>query len=332
MQKDILSNTASYSDVLANYSDENLTFRSLESQEVNQKYMNLIAQLTNTPSVNQELQNQLANQLKASSLYHIIIVTDRQNNSIVGNGTLYCVPKIYNNKKRKGYVEDIVVDKNYREKGIGTKIMNILFDIGKRLNCNKVRLDCSEKMFGFYKSMGYERSGVQFSRFPKETDVIENLQEKIDLLKSKKIFLRKLTKNDLNEKSDFKNFIKQVVDQGVCEETNLDFFSDEVFEKSNLLEIYLLKDHEKNIVGCGTISIEYKFFNELCKIGHIDDIFFTKNYENLFGTFLEYLFLKCVCEHNAWRVILGANDDQETIEKYALSGFKDEGIDMSKYV
>ncbi|RJQ35563.1 GNAT family N-acetyltransferase [Candidatus Parcubacteria bacterium] len=56
---------------------------------------------------------------------------------IVGMATLYMITKI---GKRGGYVEDVVVDGNYRGQGLGEKLMQKLLEVARRENLKQLYL------------------------------------------------------------------------------------------------------------------------------------------------------------------------------------------------
>ncbi len=56
----------------------------------------------------------------------------------------------------RAYIEDVVVEKEYRKKGIGKSLINILLKYAKKKSCYKIVLDSKKKNINFYKSCGYK--------------------------------------------------------------------------------------------------------------------------------------------------------------------------------
>jgi ribosomal protein S18 acetylase RimI-like enzyme len=56
----------------------------------------------------------------------------------------------------RAYIEDVVVEKKYRKKGIGKSLLNILLKYAKKKNCYKIVLESKKKNINFYKSCGYK--------------------------------------------------------------------------------------------------------------------------------------------------------------------------------
>lgn len=58
--------------------------------------------------------------------YKIIVVYDRKKQRIIGAGSLIIERKFIRGLGLCGHIEDIVVDKGYRGKNIGLKIIEVL--------------------------------------------------------------------------------------------------------------------------------------------------------------------------------------------------------------
>jgi GNAT superfamily N-acetyltransferase len=56
----------------------------------------------------------------------------------------------------RGYINDVVVEKEYRKKGIGKSLINILLKYAKKKKCFKIILESKKKNFNFYRSCGYK--------------------------------------------------------------------------------------------------------------------------------------------------------------------------------
>lgn len=106
-------------------------------------------------------------QIKASKLLekdNILIATCFDENNLVGIALManYEVISGY-----KGWVEDVVVDENYRGKGIGKKLMDALISEGKKIGLSEICLFTSYKRtaaINLYKKLGFiERQSHVFN-------------------------------------------------------------------------------------------------------------------------------------------------------------------------
>ena len=72
---------------------------------------------------------------------------------LVGFGTLWTQPKYYRNNGKSGHIEDIVIDKEHRNKGLGKDLVKHIIDYAKNTGCYKVQLHCSQEMQPFYEKL-----------------------------------------------------------------------------------------------------------------------------------------------------------------------------------
>jgi glucosamine-phosphate N-acetyltransferase len=82
---------------------------------------------------------------------------------IVCTGTLLLERKFFFGGTYFGHVEDVVVDVNYRGKGYGMKLMELLIDDARRFDCARMVLDCIDDKVEFYKKCGFYRRGNQMN-------------------------------------------------------------------------------------------------------------------------------------------------------------------------
>jgi glucosamine-phosphate N-acetyltransferase len=128
-------------------------------------YCKLIKQLSDT--VNYDIDKFLLN-LKQINNYGIIYVASlnipiSDEFIIVASGTCFLETKIIHNYKNVGHIEDIVVDANFRGKGIVHNILNHLKNYAVSNNCYKVILDCHPDLVKVYSKSNYIQKGVQMA-------------------------------------------------------------------------------------------------------------------------------------------------------------------------
>ena len=131
--------------------------RKLEIQDYHKKYLDLLEQLTIVNSKNIDFtsfQNQFNKLDKSRDLIYIIY--DKNNpDQIIGSGTLLLEYKFIRNLGIVGHIEDIIIDQNYRNKKLGSLIINHLMNVAIENNCYKVILDCSVDNIKFYEKCGF---------------------------------------------------------------------------------------------------------------------------------------------------------------------------------
>ena len=104
-----------------------------------------------------------------ANAYKQIVIEDCQKGSIVGAGSLIIEKKFIRNTGDCGHIEDIVVDKTYRGKNLGLRIIQLLIELTKVNGCYKVILDCGDHNQKFYERCGFHRKGVQMALYMDES-------------------------------------------------------------------------------------------------------------------------------------------------------------------
>lgn len=82
----------------------------------------------------------------------------------VGRGYLYLIRNGFH-KKPYGLLEDVFIQKKYRKKGYGTKLVEHIIFVAKELGCYKmVATSRVSRRFvhAFYKKLGFRKYGVEF--------------------------------------------------------------------------------------------------------------------------------------------------------------------------
>jgi len=95
---------------------------------------------------------------------HCDVVVARQNSKIIGSAILLYLP-IPAYGKPYAFLEGLVVDKNYRKKGVGTALLNKLIELAREKGCYKIvgtsRFE-SEEVHKFYEKSGFKKWGWEF--------------------------------------------------------------------------------------------------------------------------------------------------------------------------
>jgi len=77
---------------------------------------------------------------------------------IVGVASIHIIQKL---TRILGIIEDVAVNKKYRGKGVGKKLVERLILIGKQKNCDKIVLSSSEENSKFYEKIGFKKKELQ---------------------------------------------------------------------------------------------------------------------------------------------------------------------------
>jgi glucosamine-phosphate N-acetyltransferase len=93
---------------------------------------------------------------------HVISIVALEHGNVIGFGTVCLESKIRGG--RVGHIEDIVIHRNQRSRGIGSAIVSSLADVAKDEGCYKVTLHCHEPNVLFYEKIGFQLSGASMQR------------------------------------------------------------------------------------------------------------------------------------------------------------------------
>ena len=80
------------------------------------------------------------------------------NETIIGFASIHIIEKL---NRRSCLIEDVVVDKNERGKGIGKLLIEHLFNFSKSKSCDKIILNSKESNIPFYNKLGFVQNEIQ---------------------------------------------------------------------------------------------------------------------------------------------------------------------------
>jgi glucosamine-phosphate N-acetyltransferase len=134
-----------------------MEFRLLQVDDYNRGFLQLLEQLTVVDADNISFEEFKNHYDKIQSI--IYVIHDTKMDLIVGTGSLFIEYKYIHKLGSVGHIEDIIIDVNYRNKGFGKKIINILIDLAKKKSCYKVILDCDINNATYYEHIGFLNKG-----------------------------------------------------------------------------------------------------------------------------------------------------------------------------
>eukprot|EP00053_Salpingoeca_punica_P011039 m.98933 g.98933 ORF g.98933 m.98933 type:complete len:415 (+) comp15568_c0_seq2:186-1430(+) len=135
---------------------DGLTIRALQEGDYDRKFLELLSQLTVVGDVSREVF--LKRLHTAQRLCNpLVIVVEDEEKRLVASGSVLIEPKFSHGMGFAGHIEDVVVDKNIRGRGLGKLIVQELTQISFAAGCYKVILDCSEENMPFYEKCGFSK-------------------------------------------------------------------------------------------------------------------------------------------------------------------------------
>ena len=127
--------------------------RELDEDHLSMGFFECLKNLTEVGNIDPNRASYLLKEIKANP-NHIIHVALLEN-KVVGTATLFIEPKFIRNLGRVGHIEDVAVNGDYEQKGIGKKIIQSLLEVAEHKGCYKTILDCDDKVIGFYEKLGF---------------------------------------------------------------------------------------------------------------------------------------------------------------------------------
>ena len=121
----------------------------------------LLSQLTSAPLISEKSYNDIINKLDDNHNIFVYVL----DNKIVGMITLLHEQKLIYNGSKIVHIEDLVVDKEYKNRGIGRDLINYCLDKISKEEYYKIILDCSEELERYYNKFGFEKKNIQMAKY-----------------------------------------------------------------------------------------------------------------------------------------------------------------------
>ena len=98
----------------------------------------------------------------------IVTIVAISNGVIEGTATILIENKFLHCGSKVGHIEDVVVDKDIRTKGLGKRLIEECVEIARDKGCYKVILDCRESIIPFYVKCGFRPDNYSMGKDGKE--------------------------------------------------------------------------------------------------------------------------------------------------------------------
>jgi len=136
-------------------------------ETIENEYLLLLSELTSTTYIETSLFLENIEKIHQMGKIIVGVINNQFINGIeiVASGTIIIEPKLIRDGKNVGHIEDIVVAKHMRGKGISQQILHILKTIARENNCYKVILDCDKEVKNVYTKNGFDVKGIQMAEY-----------------------------------------------------------------------------------------------------------------------------------------------------------------------
>lgn len=136
--------------------------RELRGQDYYKGFLNLLEQLTMVDADNITYDDFIKHLAKIKST---IFVMEDGEGKIIGTMALLIEEKFIHKLSSVGHIEDVVVDDEYRGKGLGKMLIDYGIKYAKDNGCYKIILNCADKNITFYEKCGFKSKNVEMSLY-----------------------------------------------------------------------------------------------------------------------------------------------------------------------
>ena len=100
--------------------------------------------------------NELWEKISQNNIKYFIAM---ENNEVISSCYLAVIPNLTRGGKSIGFIENVITDKNHRQRGIGKALINMAVKYGKENNCYKIILQSGfarQSSHIFYEKCGFD--------------------------------------------------------------------------------------------------------------------------------------------------------------------------------
>lgn len=140
-----------------------MDYRLLHVDDYYRGFLQLLEQLTSVDAANISYNDFIIQYNKIKSF--IYVIHDMETDKIVGTGAIFIEHKFIHKLGSVGHIEDVVIDEQYRSKGLGKTLLGKLIEKAKENNCYKIILDCDIKNTSYYEYNGFLNKGNYMAKY-----------------------------------------------------------------------------------------------------------------------------------------------------------------------
>ncbi len=141
----------------------NFTITQLQKNDYYNGFLQLLEQLTtvNSNEISYDDFSKYIDKIKSK----VFIIKNDSNDKIIATATALIENKFIHKLSSVCHIEDVVIDVEHRNNGLGKKMINHCVEYAKSKGCYKIILNCSEKNVQFYEKCGFTTKNVEMSLY-----------------------------------------------------------------------------------------------------------------------------------------------------------------------
>jgi glucosamine-phosphate N-acetyltransferase len=129
----------------------------LAREEDSKEIVRILSQLSDCSQTIDYVAEMIIKYQEESNISRYVMEDD---NKIVAIGNILFEQKISHSSFLAAHIEDVVVDKDYRRKGLGQELIAFLVEKAREAKAYKIILDCDRDKVSFYERCGFYENGV----------------------------------------------------------------------------------------------------------------------------------------------------------------------------
>lgn len=142
-----------------------MELRPLKPNDYWRGFFPLLQQLTHAPAPPFATFVQSLKQQEAQGKTTLVLVEDHCR--IVATVSVLLERKMIHGCRSVMHLEDLVVDREHRGKGLATQLVDVAIRMARDADCYKLILNCTDELVPFYRARGMEEKGKQMALYYK---------------------------------------------------------------------------------------------------------------------------------------------------------------------
>ncbi|EGD74192.1 hypothetical protein PTSG_06202 [Salpingoeca rosetta] len=201
----------------------------------------------------------------------MVVIEDLRAKKLVGCGTILVEPKFIHAGGFVAHLEDLVIERGLRSKGLGSWIVNSLMKVAEERGCYKMLVDCSEENVPFYKKNNFKHKGTCMTLYFPETAASGQLRH---IQVAPEDFRDEFVVRQLHIDDIKKGYLELLAQLTVVGNVPADVCARRIAqaERNNCFFIVIEHKEKGQIVGAGTLLVEQKFIRSAGFAGHLEDV------------------------------------------------------------
>jgi glucosamine-phosphate N-acetyltransferase len=137
--------------------DDDLVIRLLEASDYHKGFFEVLSQLTSAQKPSECAFISRLSEMSKRSCETVYVVEHLPSHKIIGTISILIELKFIHNLSKVCHVEDFVIDVHYRNRHVGSTLLQMAIQYARDEQCYKLILDCADELMCFYEKFGFKK-------------------------------------------------------------------------------------------------------------------------------------------------------------------------------